>query len=222
MGRKQYFWNLLVCICFCIAFISCESTEEDPTPGGNNNPPDNKPSSSIEGCQYPASEMLATTNPAIDNGSFKSTTGNPNVYQVFGYSFTVAFEGSVKELGIKVPETGTYTVRIYRKDPVDTQILAEAEIDATDDQWTYTAIDPLDLDPDDEYMTAIYFKTKAEGLETFFYSIAQFQYPQTYGDVTLVGYAVNSEIGEKVKPLAQDSDDPTLFNGFVDLCFEAD
>lgn len=61
--------------------------------------------------------------------------------------------------------------------PADDEILAEAEKEATDNQWTYVTIVPLGLDPEDEYMTAVYFKTKVEG-ETFFKSISQFHIPR--------------------------------------------
>jgi len=220
MRRNQNFWSLLRLLLLGVVLVACESSE-DPVPNNNNNPPDNDPpSSDIEGCQYPTTEMLDVLVPTIDQGFFKTTNGNPNVYQVFGYSFEVAFDGVIKELGVKVPEAGTYTVRIYYEDPVDTEILAEADIQTGVDEWTFVDIDALEVNSGTLYMTAVYFKSKPEGLETAFNSISDFDYPQTFGDVTISSYAINSEVGAKPKPLAQ-TQASALFNGFVDFCFEA-
>ena len=219
MRRNQNYGWLLRLLLFGIALVACESSE-DPAPNNNNNPQGNTPTSNIEGCQYPTTEMLDALNPNIEQGFFKSTTGNPNVYQVFGYSFELAFDGVIKELGVRTPEAGTYTVRIYYEDPVDTEILAEVDIQTGVEEWTFATIDPLEVTSGTMYMTAIYFKSKLEGEETAFKSISDFDYPQTFGDVTISSYAINSEVGEKPKPLAQ-TQASTLFNGFVDFCFEA-
>ena len=218
---------LIIC---CMGFFwGCESDPAEPmVPVGNNNNnnggnPDggSNNSSTIKGCQYPVANILDAGSFTLQNGSFKVLNASHTVYQVFGFSFSVAFEGSIKELGISVPENGDYTVRIYDAEVGKDDVLAETVITATNADWTYATIDDLTLSPDLTYVTAIYFKSKPEQQETLFHNISDFQYPAQFGDVTIEAYAINSEIGQMVKPEPKASQAFTIFNGFVDFCFEA-
>lgn len=199
--------------------LSCEkSTDEDPEP-------DLEEKSSIEGCQYPVLAWNDTM--MVQTGSFKVIRGSEPVYQVFGFSFSVDFKGSIKELGVKVPETGTYTARIYNEDLLNNKVLAEADIVAKSGDWNYVSIDPLVVVPDETYMVCVYIPSKPGSPdemdeESFFYHIPGFSYPQKVGDVTVEGYAVNGAVNEKVKPEPKDPGSFNLFNGLVDFCFEAD
>ena len=93
----------------------------------------------------------------------------------FGFSFSVAFKGSIKELGISVPERETYTVRIYNEDPLKNDILAEAEIEGGNRAWKYVApLMPLPVDPGQTYMACVYVESKRDGDETFFFHNADF------------------------------------------------
>lgn len=230
MKRLRMFL-LSTCILYVLgALLSCESTTgEDPVPPGNNNPPDNSvddpdpATSDIEGCQYMWNDttLLNLNNSMmLETGSFKVLNGG-QVYVVFGFSFSVDFSGSVKEMGIKVPEVGTYTVRIYNADILSDEILAETEITADNDDWKYVAIDPLALDPDQTYIACVYIPSKPDQQESFFYHIPEFNYPLELGDLTIEGYAWSQENNEKVKP---EPKDPAfnILNGLVDLCFEAE
>lgn len=217
-------------ILFCLLFLTpgCESDPEAIAPMGNTNNnnsggPDGNTnnSSSIEGCQYPVAETLNANTFTLENGTFKVLNASHTVYQVFGFSFSVAFAGSIKELGISVPETGTYTVRVYDAEIGKDDILTEKEISVTNADWTYVAIDPLAINPDLTYIAAVYFKSKPEEQETLFHHIPDFKYPSTHGDVTIEAYAINSEIEQMVKPEAKNSESFTIFNGLVDFCFEA-
>ena len=228
MNRKTSILACIVLLCGLCITPGCESDSEEPTPtvnSNNNNTggPDGNSNnqSAIEGCQYPVAEVLNANTLNIETGSFKVLNASHTVYQVFGFSFTVAFAGSVKELGISVPETGTYTVRVYNAEIGKDDILAEKDITVSNGDWTYVNIDPLVVDPDLTYVVGIYFQSKPEEQETLFNHIPNFTYPAQFGDVTIEGYAINSEVGQKVKPEPKDSKSFTIFNGFVDFCFEA-
>ena len=206
--------------------LSCETVPEvDPNPGGNNNPdPIESPggSSTFEGCQLMWNDtMMLRLNNTMMLGSFKSLNAAQKVYQVFGFSFSVDFTGNVKEMGIRVPEAGVYTVRIYDADLFNNDILAETDITVSDQDWKYVAIDPLAIDPDHTYIACVYFASKPDKMETLFYHIPDFKYPVELGDLTIEGYAVNGAVDEKVKP---EPKDPSfnILNGMVDICFEAD
>lgn len=196
--------------------LSCEkSSEEDPNPDLD---PEGK--SGIEGCQYP---VLAFNDSMIfQTGSFKVLGEGKQVYQVFGYSFSVDFKGSIKKLGIRVPENGAYTVRVYNEDLLNNNILAEAEVVASSTDLTYVSIDPLVVEKDQIYMVCVYISSKPDNQESFFYYVEDFSYPVKFGDITVRGYAYNGATGEKVKPEPKDPASFKLFNGFVDFCFEAD
>jgi hypothetical protein len=215
-------------LCLC---PGCESDGEEliAPPGNSNNNSNSNPdgpdggngSSTIEGCQFPVAELLTANSYTLENGSFKVVNANHTVYQVFGYSFSVGFAGSLKELGIKVPENGTYTVRVYNAEIGKDDILMEAEVTVNNTDWNYVPIDPLALDPDITYMTAVYFVSKPDEQETQFFHIPDFTYPAEYGDITIIGYALNSEIGIMPKPEPKNSQTFNIFNGLVDFCFEA-
>lgn len=214
-----------------VLVLSCETVPEaDPNPGGNNNPdPVENPggSSTFEGCQYMWNDtmMLRWNDTMMVVGSFRSVNASQLVYQVFGFSFSVDFTGNIKEMGIRVPEEGTYTVRIYDADLFNNDILAETEITVAGQDWNFVSIDPLAVDPDHIYMACVYFASKPDNgeanEETLFYHLPEFNYPLKLGDLTIEGYAVNGAIDEKVKP---EPKDPSfnIFNGLVDICFEAD
>ena len=205
--------------------LSCETVPElDPNPNpGNNDQPD-VPTSDIEGCQYPVLAWNDTTlfndTTLITTGSFRVLNDQPAVYMAFGFSFSVAFKGSIKELGIRVPERDTYTVRIYNEDPLNNDILAEAAIVAGNGSWKYVSIDALPLDPGEKYMACVYVRSKPDGDENFFFHNSTFAYPFEFGDVTIENYASTSaNTMEKPVPTGPNN---TVFNGFVDFCFEAD
>lgn len=197
--------------------LSCEKSKEDDL--------DPEDKSSIVGCQYPVLAWNDTM--MVQIGSFKVLGSGGPVYQVFGFSFSVDFKGHIKELGVKVPETGTYTARIYNEDLLNNNVLAEAEVVVNNIGWNYVSIDPLAVDPDETYMVCVYIPSKPKtpdetNEESLFYHVPGFSYPQKVGDVTVEGYAVNGAVSEKVKPEPKDPASFKLFNGFVDFCFEAD
>ena len=123
-------------------------------------------------------------------------------------------------MGIQVPETGTYTVRIYNADELKDGILAETEIIVGNSNWTYVSIDPLVLSPDQDYIACLYIPSKSEQLESFFYHLSNVVYPFEKGDLNIKGYAWKDATNKKVKPVLQPGFN--IYNGFVDLCFEAD
>ena len=204
--------------------LSCESVPEidpNPNPGGNDPPI----TSDIKGCQYPVFAWNDTTlfndTTLITMGSFRVLNEQPAVYMAFGFSFSVAFKGSIKELGIRVPEQGAYTVRIYNENPLNNDILAEATIMVGDDRdWKYESIEALPLEPGEKYMACVYMRSKLSGEETYFFHNTTFAYPSEFGDVTIENYASTSaNTMEKPVPTGPQN---SIFNGFVDFCFEAD
>lgn len=197
-------------ITIVVLLASCKKDDVDPVL-------DEVATSDIEGCQYPIAEWAG--NSAFVLGSITTLGEGVTAYYAFGFSFSVAFNGTIKELGIKVPEDGkSYTVRIYNEDLINNDILAEAKIFANDKNWNYAAIDPLNINSKQTYMVCVYIQTSPiYRAESFFYHEEKFEYPKTYGDVTIEGYASNVK-NEMAKPEPSKFD---IFNGFVDFCFEA-
>ena len=211
--------NILLSILFVSLLglgLSCEkSGDDDPNPDLNLGE-----KSSIEGCQKPV--LWWDDSLLVKTGSFEVLGEGKQVFQVFGFSFSVDYKGSIKELGVKVPESGTYTVRIYNEDLFNNTILAEAEVVAKTTDLTYVSIDPLVVETDQVYMVCVYIPSKPDNMESLFYHVEDFSYPVKVGDITVQGYAFNGATGEKVKPEPKNPASFKLFNGFIDFCFEAD
>ncbi|MCA6074831.1 hypothetical protein [Fulvivirga sedimenti] len=219
---------LLLCFGLLLTIDSCNNSE-DPDPvanngnnGGNSGGTDGgNDGSDIEGCQYPIHDILTDGSYTIEQGDFKALGDHTGVYTVFGYTFTIAYDGELKEIGIQVPENGNYQVRLYRSDLSDNTVLAETTVSANNADWHYNTVTGVPLSAEDEYLIAIYFAAKPEELETYFFSIQDFSYPVTSGDVTIESYAFNTFRGDLEKPEPKDPDLFKLFNGLVDFCFEA-
>ena len=209
--KIDFGWSMLFFFIF-LAIMSCDSDSPDDVI-----PDDDEPKSGILGCQYPTSTSIGSY--TLEQGSFFVVNNAPTVYQAFGFSFNVAFDGSIKGLGVKLPEARDYTVRIYNEDPAINDILAETSITTTNDDWVYVSIDPLSIDKDQTYMACVYVKSKPEGLESFFFHIPNFAYPAVDGDVTIKN-TVYEAGNDKIKPVPNTGS--TILNGFVDFCFEAD
>ena len=195
-----------VLLCILGLAISCEPDEDPIDLGGSN----------IGGCQTVTPDTLHD----MEIKSFKVLNSGARVYVAFGFSFSVDFPGSITEMGIMVPENGSYTVRIYNADELKDDVLAETEITASNRDWNFVSIDPLALSPAQEYIACIYIPSKAEQQESLFYHTSNFVYPLEKGDLNIKGYAWKDATNEKVKPVFQPGF--TLHNGLVDICFEAD
>lgn len=213
--HNHLFQSFLICLVSIV--MSCDSSDDDEIKKITG--------SSIAGCQLLWNEPFKIKYEGdLGTGFIESLNKENDIYLGLGYSFTTAYNGKVKEFKIKMFENSTtgkkvdYTIRLYDAALHISDILAEKIISVEDDQWHSIVIDPIAVDKDHSYIVCVYIKV-APLDRIDYYSLEDFTYPVTNGDLTVNGYAVTTGL-EMRKPSAYPSSD--LLSGLVDICFEAD
>lgn len=169
-------------------------------------------------CEYPLKDALAGGSYTVETGTLEAL-GDP-AYGIFGYEFMATKDGRITEVGVMVPDLQTVVLGGIVAGPNPPyETLAEFTITQSQAAWTYVPLDPP-LEVVDGQCFIIWQSLLAiKDDPANFFTIQNFEYPLTMGNIVLQNYAYSID----TEPTVPEPKDPQIFplmNGFVDFCFQ--